>query len=65
MNTIYKIEINLFPSDENRKEPYFWSIFSFSGKNWCNEYSGWSKTPEDAFHIAYQFYNRFKKKTIL
>lgn len=61
MNIIYKIEINLYPNPENIKKPFLWSIFSFKGNNWCNECTGWSRTPQDAWTAAYKFYCDYKQ----
>jgi len=44
----YKIEVGLSPHFHNNKNsPYYWTIFCFYD-TWCNEGTGWAKTPTEA-----------------
>lgn len=65
MEPIYKIEVNLYPSNEinkiNKDKPFFWNLRSYVGNDWCLSASGWAKTPEEAWIEAYNFYNKYKK----
>lgn len=57
MSIKYKIEIHLHPNIDNLSIPtFFWTLFSYTGNNWCNSGSGWAPSPEDAWQDAYNFY---------
>jgi len=57
----YKIEIGLTPHFHNNKNfPYYWTIFCFYD-TWCNEGTGWAKTPTEAWNAAMKYYKDFKE----
>lgn len=56
MNDEYVIKVNMTPHiHDNPANPYFWCVMKFDGV-WCNECSGWAKTPEQAFADAHDEY---------
>ena len=61
MSNLYRIEVWVTPNEtENPKQPYFWILYK-KHDEWCNENSGWGKTPEDAWLKAYSFYMKYKQ----
>lgn len=60
MNTIYKIEIHLYPNNDIDNSPYFWCLQANFGKDWCTENAGWEATHEEAWEAAYRFYKKYK-----
>lgn len=51
----------MYPDNSNNKQkPFFWILLSYTGKNWCNECSGWAISPEEAWNIAYQYYINYE-----
>lgn len=50
------IEVSMTPHPwDNPDHPYFWCVF----KNSCNAGFGWSKTPEEAWREALEYYKGF------
>lgn len=63
MNSIYKIEIDLYPNNtEDVSMPFFWCLKSFSGNNWCTDNAGWDCSPQKAWEAAYDFYLKYKNE---
>lgn len=62
MNQNYKIEVGVTPhTHDNKNQPFHWTLFAYC-EEWCNEGSGWARTPELAWKEAYNFYARYKKQ---
>lgn len=51
----YKIEVMLTPDGSHM--PYFWCILRYENEKWYNNGHGWTRTPEDAWKEAYEYYN--------
>lgn len=62
MKSDYAIKIYLTPdTTECPDTPYFWCLLVLRD-DWCNEGSGWAKTPEQAFQDGYQYYRQKYEK---
>jgi len=62
MERDYVIKVYLSPDrDAYPGTPYCWCLLVLHN-DWCNEGSGWAKTPELAFKEGYAFYlEKFSK----
>lgn len=62
MDTIYRIEVNLYQNNElDNSKPFFWRLIGYSGKDWCTEQAGWASDPQEAWNEAYRFYKTYKQ----
>lgn len=56
MDSEYMIKVYLSPDKETYPDtPYGWCLLVLHD-DWCNEGSGWAKTPELAFKEAYEYF---------
>jgi hypothetical protein len=59
----YVIKIGLTPhKHDNFAAPHHWCILIYN-TTWCNECSGWSTTPEQAFYDASEAFKHMQIKT--